>query len=294
MEGSSWFVDQFWDELDEHCVAVFTFDTWGMAKASVWHNEISTEMREWIMEMDNEVIDKNVSRDYARVRHIGDMSFMGIGIPSSFNWMQHTKEEIANWGNASFGEYYHSEADTMEFIDKEVLKKCMHYGCSNVIDLALIPVLPMTFAPVADEILGCLGNLIKMIEGRKDIVSLLELDKVEDMAKQFKVKALALEEKRRIIVNKPIGSTMVMDLVLKRLSRTLMALTCTVGGRFTQDNYGLTALNYVIPCSESIKTLVNCPEGSHKYFLWSTAARRDRNKISDALRHAMNICDEVI
>jgi hypothetical protein len=294
MEGSSWFVDQFWDELDEHCAAVFTFDTWGMAGSSIWHNEMSTEMREWISSLDDEVIGNSSKRDYARLRHIGDMSFMGIGIPASFNWMQHTKEEIAAWGNATFGEYYHSEADTAEFIDKDVVTKCMRYGCSAVVDLALTPVLPMSFAPVADEILERLDSLNQIIAGRGDAKRLLELDQAEKLTKQFREKALLLEEKRKSAAQDPGAGAAAMDSVLKRLSRTLMPLTSTVGGRFAQDNYGLTALNYVMPCSDSIRTLVQYPENSHEYYLWSTVARRSRNMISDTLRHAMDICSEIL
>lgn len=295
MEGSTWFIEKFWDDLDEHCVAVFNFDSYGLWKASVWHNEVAAELKPWIVGLDDVIIDEGVGRDYVRTSRIGDMSFFGIGIPASFTWMFHTKEEIAGWCNATLGEYYHSDADNMDFMDKDVLAKCMKYGPSYVFDLALTPVLPMDFVPVADEILNRVNDLTDIIKGRPDAIDLLEMDKVKEIVLEFRDKAAQLETLRqKAVENHEAYDVAALNHALKQISRAILPMTCTVTGRYEQDTYGLSALHYVIPCSESIRTLVSYPENSHDYYVWSTRAKRDRNKITDAVRHATTIINQTL
>ena len=294
MEGSTWFVEKFWDELDEHCVAHFSIDTSGLWKASVWYCERAPETAEWVKEIDKATIPQGTKIIYSKVKRTGDLSFFGMGIPSNSTWMYHTQEEIARWNNAILGEYYHSDGDTMEFIDPQVLDMCRIGACSYIADIIARRVLPMNFTPLADQVITRLSELQEIIKDREDAKELLELDKAMEIAKKFRTKTVSLEMLRKAIELDETCDASAINNSLRMLSRTTMAMLCTVTGRYEQDTYGLSALNYVIPGSESIIKLIEKSADSHEYYLWSTRARRERNKVTDALRHSIDICNEIL
>ena len=293
MEGSSWFVDKFWDELDENCVSYFTYDTFGLQGATVWHNDSSTELFAWHREVEDEIF-PNKKKTRVRDRRTGDQSLFGVGIPSMNCWMMHTPEEIKKWNNATLGEWYHSEADTMQYIDRGVMDESAQIAGAFAFEMATARVLPMNFVHVADEIIVRINELQALISKRDDAKMLLDLDDVIKYSLLFKSKVQSIEAFRKIIEGDASFKEATINNALKKLSRTLMPALCTLTGRYEQDTYGLSALGYVFPGSESIQKLVGFPSGSHEYYLWSTRARRERNRITDALRHAIEICDSII
>lgn len=294
MEGSTWYVEKNWDYLDEHCITAYWVDTSGLWKASVWHVERGAELASWVEKLDKETFPPNVPFEYDRTHRTGDASFLGIGIPYNSTWMMHTSEEVASWNNAICGEYYHSDGDTMQFIDEECMKLCTLGAATYIVDEAITRVLPMDFTRVGDDIITRLNDLKKVISGREDAKELLELDKVMDYAQKFRKKAEALELLRQAIELDETADPTRINHTLKKLSRTIMSMTGTVCGRYEQDTYGLSALSYVMPGTESFIKLVSFAPASHEYYLWSTRARRERNRITDALRHAMDICKQML
>ncbi|MEI3361612.1 MAG: hypothetical protein V8R75_03000 [Oscillospiraceae bacterium] len=79
-----------------------------------------------------------------------------------------------------------------------------------------------------------------------------------------------------------------------RISRVVMPMLTTVTGRFEQDRYGLTGLKYIIPNSVSVLELSKHAEGAREFYLWLNRARKERNKITDAVDMAIDICDLIL
>ena len=294
MEGSTWFVEKFWDELDEHCVSYFYYDGAGMVGASDWHAESASELMGWHIPLEKEVLSDTPKTPRIRSQKNGDQSFFGVGVPPLNSWMFHSVEDIKKWNNAILGEWYHSEADTIEHLDRDVMEKCVRMFASYTYEMATTRVLPMNFVYTADEMLQRIYELQEIIKDRGDAKELLEMDEVVKYALLFKRKAQGVEALRQIIESDPANGEMMINNTLKKLSRTLLPVIYSITGRYEQDTYGLSALNYVFPGTESIHKLVSFPSGSHDYYLWSTRARRERNRISDALRHAISICDSIL
>ena len=294
MEGSTWFVEKNWDDIDEHCAAYFTFDGAGMQGATDWHAESASELLSWHTALEDQVLPGVPKTPRIRVQRTGDQSFFGVGIPALNSWMIHKAEDIKKWNNAILGEWYHSEEDTMKYIDRNVMAQCMRMFTAYAFEMTSIRVLPMNFVPVADEIIGRVYDLQERIKGREDAKELLEMDEVVKYALLFKKKAQGIEAFRQIIESDPVNDETTINKTLKKLSRTIVPALCTVTGRYEQDNYGLSALHYSFPGTESIHKLVSFPSGSHDCYLWSTRARRERNRITDALRHAISICDSIL
>lgn len=293
MEGSTWFVEKFWDDLDDHCVAYFNYDSPGMEGTTVWRADTSSELLYWHQAIEEDII-PGVPRNRRKVERTGDQSFFGVGVPAMCCWMVHTPEEIAKWNGAILGEWYHSEADTMEHIDPRILETCLRVYGAYTFEMAATRVLPMNFTPVAEDFVNRLQEIKQMSQGRPDALDVLELEPVMQYAQVFKEKAQALEKARQSLAHDEQKNVQTMNKALKHLSRVLNPVKCTVSGRYEQDTYGLSALQYNIPGLQSAAKMIAGEAGSHQFFLWSTRVRRERNRVSDALRRAIDICDSFI
>jgi hypothetical protein len=295
MEGSTWFVDNFWDDLDSGCVAHFSIDSSGMIGTSVWRCERSWEEYDWVASLNKDILPPDKATEYSRVIRYGDMSFFGVGIPSNSAWMIHTKEEIARMHNATLGEYYHGEGDDFSRIDGSIMRECMTGTVSHVSEMLTRRVLPMNFVSNADVILERIEALQELMRGNATAERGLELGKARAVALDFRKKAAALDALRKKTEADERADARKLNFVLRKLSRELLPMLNTITGRYDQDSYGRTDLNYVIPAaSGSIARMLEHEEGSHGFNLWMTQARRDRNKITDALRHASDWCEMVL
>ena len=120
------------------------------------------------------------------------------------------------------------------------------------------------------------------------------LDAAREIAEVFEKKATILESVRLSVENDGTCDCEKLNKLLMKLSRVLMPMLTTLYGKFEQDNYGLTALEYVIPTSESVVKLANCKAGSHDYWLRINRAKKERNKITDALTMAIDMINNAV
>ena len=289
MEGSTWFLDSHWDDVDKHCIAYFNFDTSGVKGTSIWRSDTSSELLDWHTEIEDHVI-PGYKRERRKVERTGDQSFFGIGLPSICCWMVHTKEEIKKWNSASLGEWYHSAGDTMEFIDKDILHKCLRVYGAYTWEMLTSKMFPVKFEHVADDIIQRLNYYSELVASRQEIKDVLRLDEVVKIAQEFKKYAMKLESARKNFERDP-GK---FNETIKRVSRTIMPAKCTVIGRYDQGTYGLTALYNDLPCLDCIHKYVKTDKGSHEYYLWTTRCMRERNRVSDALRHAIEYLQYIV
>jgi hypothetical protein len=183
----------------------------------------------------------------------------------------------------------------MEHIDQDVMDKCMKIYGAYAWELATAKVYPMTFDLVADDIIDRINYLIDLTKSRPDVINLLDLEEALKTGLTFKQKSLQL---KTLTINVGQDDDFVdvklLNQVIKKVSRTINSVKLTVSGRYEQDTYGLSALNHELPGTDTIDKLVSFAPKSHEYYLWSTRARRERNKVTDALRHANWLIDLVL
>lgn len=291
MEGSTWFVDKFWNELDEHCIAYFNYDSPGIEGTSVWRSDTSSELLDWHRAVEKEVI-PSVPKKRRKVERTGDQSFFGIGIPAMCCWMVHTDEEIKRWNGAILGNWYHSEDDTMKHIDRSVLDTCLKVYGAYTFEMATSEVLPMNFVTVADDFLERLQEIGQIIRSRVDVQQVIGVEPVIELAQRFRQCALKLENKRASKA-KDKSEVVKINTAMKKLSRLLTSAKCTVSGRYDQDTYGLSALKKDLPALASIERMIDGEPGSHPFYLWSTEATRGMNRVSESLRYAIGECESL-
>jgi len=286
MEGSTWFVDTFWDDLNENGVLYLNIDSPGMKEAVEFIATTSPEAYRFHAELVRELLKyKDVER--RRLARTGDQSFFGIGVPSIYGRHHHSKEDIERWHGATLGWWYHSQKDTIDKVDKRLLEESMKMHACYAYELATRPRLPFEFVSVADVFLDRLyGFKVSGVE--------FNLDPLIDAANELRDKAERLDYKGSKLegtadVNP--GELNRFNEILMRLSRILTSSLGTVSGRWLQDTYGLTALRTPLPGLFPLERMAKLSTGDEEYKLLGTQLLRERNRCMDALKEAIRTID---
>lgn len=298
MEGSTWYVDNFWDRLNKNGLLYINVDSPGMKGTSRYVAWSSPEALRWHSEIDRETVSK-VKIDRIPLSKVGDQSFFGVGIPSVFGLTMHKPEEVKSWRGAILGTWYHSEHDTMEVFDAELLMESLYPMAAYTIDLCTRLVLPFEYMTVADEF------TTQLQEYHAAGGEHLPLDDVIELSKQLKVKARQLDvcgrdleqcyqeardpEKAEIEAQAELVNQCQM-----RLSRILTRVRAQVADRYDQDTYGLSALHKSVPVLYEMDQLAQLDPDGQDYRLLMTKLVRQRNRVADALSDAIWHIDNAI
>lgn len=294
MAGSTWFVDNFWDELKRSIVGHINLDTPGMEDSSVWRANSSAELIPF-----HKSIEKQLIPEYPTVRgrvpRTGDQSFFGLGVPSISARTMHTEEQIAGWHGATLGWWYHSEEDTMERIDRALLDTALHMTGAHALGLATARVLPYDFRPAAEEVLNRLEQLGEGLVGREELAAALDLAGVESAARSLADTAARVAEAReRVLERADEGEQRRWNEALKRASRALTHAKYTVGGVYDQDPYGLSATANELPGLAPLPRLATMAEDDPQFYPLYTEVRRQRNRVKDALDEARHVLSQLV
>ncbi|EPX80362.1 M20/M25/M40 family metallo-hydrolase [Salipiger mucosus] len=287
MEGSSWFVDRFWDDLRSNCVATMNIDSQGMVDATELRCDAAPELSDFAADMAKEVlgIDDAHPRPLSRT---GDQSFFGIGIPSMYLANQHPKAMQELWRGATLGWWYHSVKDTMEVVDPEILERGARVNLGAAFELARRPVLPMNHAVTAERIAARLEALSGYDVG-------IDLAGLAERAGRLggRIDALVSLRDGAAHANDP-ETTHLCNAAMMRLSRTLTPMTGTVAGSWEQDTYGLSSLKTVLPGLFEVPAMAAAGPDSDYFKLQWTQTVRQRNRAADTLDSAIELIDGVL
>ncbi len=164
--GSTWFADHFAQELDEHCVAQVNCDSPGCRWATGYHQTTCmAEMQPLVTSVIEEVAGQTPI--FKRPNQAGDYSFNNIGL-SSFYMLSSTMPDDLR---AEKGYYavsgcggniaWHTENDTLEIADKEVLLRDIRIYLLSVLRLAQSEVLPVDWRMQTAEFTQTLADYQK-------------------------------------------------------------------------------------------------------------------------------------
>lgn len=283
MEGSSWFVDHFWDDLAENCVCTFNVDSTGMIGTSVHQARSSPELAGFLADIYKDVLDADV--DVIDLHRTGDQSFFGAGIPSLTQRTQHAPELQKEWRGATLGWWYHSELDTMDKVDIDLLMQTARLTLATVWEVATRPALPLRHSRLAAKIEKRVAEL-----GSTDIG--IDFSTLAELARQLTERTRSLESRRDALVAQDDRAGIEgINALMMRLSRILTPIASTVAGRWTQDTYGLSALSTILPGLFETRDLVEAGPDSDAYKLQWTETLRQRNRARDGLTVAIREID---
>jgi len=298
MEGSTWYVDNAWDRLNANGLVYINVDSPGMKGTSRYVAWSSPEAIRWHSEIDREIVEK-VKIDRVPLTKVGDQSFFGVGIPSVFGLTMHTPEEVKNWRGAILGTWYHSEQDTWDIFDVELLMEALRPMAAYILDICTRLVLPFEYVTVAEEFIAQLQEYQVAGGGHLDLKELIGL------AQRLRIKAQGLDyygrsletryevadeaEKRDLEVRAESVNQCQM-----RLARVLTRVRAQVADRYDQDTYGLSALHKSVPVLYEIDQFPKLNREEQTYKLLMTKMVRERNRVADALSEAICSIDHTM
>jgi len=286
MVGSSWFVENFWDEIDRNGIVYINVDSPGMKGSSRYAAASSTELIRFAQGVEREVLGEETGR--RRLSHIGDQSFMGIGVPAISGRTEYPPELVKAWHGANLAPWHHSDEMTLDKMDLGVMLKAMKVYVGYIVRLCNQAVFPFDHVAVARELRDRLEVIHSSVGGR------LNLSTARKYAQQLMAKAQALDGRLEELRQETRGTTswkdnpkvLLANRAQMKLSRILHPINFSVAHRYGFDHYGLTALTTPIPCLYDSRYLLTLPHNSTEYRALLTHLGQQVNRVSDGLRDA--------
>ncbi len=268
--GSTWFVDNYWDQIHKNCVAYIHIDSTGVKNTKIYEIKASEELMKFAID--------NLSVSPVRtmnLKKIGDQSFMGIGIPSVTQRMSFTEDDILRENGATLGWWNHTNEDTLDKCDFDILRIDTAETVALIYKLAIIDILPYDYSELFDSIKDRIKNLSTKYSDHIDFSEMTKrIVETEELINQI----MMIKEE---IASEDIDK---FNTYLMSISRQIMNVFNTHAVKYQQDSYGFTKLAYPIPLLADLEKLDTLPFDSFEYGLVKTQLIKNRNRINDALK----------
>jgi len=282
--GSTWFADHFAEDLDEACVAQINCDSPGCRWATSYHQTTCMpEARPHVRSVIAEIAGQEPK--FKRPNQAGDYSFNNIGISSYFMLSSTMPDDLRAQKN-----YYavsgcggniawHTENDTLEIADRDVLMTDMRIYLLSVLRHANAAVLPVDWREAAAEFRAAIDGYQKAAGGAFDL-----------SPARAATEALA---GRLDALHAGIGAETIdegkANEALMRLARVLVPINFTQTARFRHDPaYACPPL----PTLAAARDLAGA-EGDQAGFV-RTQLMRGQNRYCGAMREAIRIVDAAL
>lgn len=171
--GSTWYSDTFALDLDANCVAQVNCDSPGCRWATEFLNvSVMSEAHDFLAEVIRDVAGKELHSE--RPHRAGDYSFNGIGLSSylmlSSAMTDAHREELGYYavGGCGMNIAWHTENDTLEIADKDILLRDIKVYLLAVFRNANAGILPMDWRATAREFQQTITDYQEQADGLFD------------------------------------------------------------------------------------------------------------------------------
>jgi hypothetical protein len=174
--GSAWYADNYWQDLHDHAIVYFNIDSPGVKGATVYvPRHQMAEVENFNIEVTKEVTGwETVTAPNAQLRHghaadkyvsptrparAADQSFWGVGVSSMSVYSMLTPDHPDrdhNVGGSGGAWWWHSEHETFEKADIDVLVQDTSLYATIILKLATADVLPFNLVDTTQDYLDCL------------------------------------------------------------------------------------------------------------------------------------------
>lgn len=263
--GSAWYADQFWQELNDHCVAYINIDSPGSLGATDY-GVVSAVPETAKLVSESVQLITGQTPEIERPMRAGDQSFWGVGIPSLYMLLSNRPEgQQAAVGGCGMGWWWHAEEDLIDKADRDVLLKDTKIYAHSLGHLLQDEVLPLDVAAQAREIRGFAQELGEAAAGHLDLQPVLtELDNI--IGRAGRLGSLAAGDANEAI---------------RRATHLLTAVSFTYGNRFDHDPAIPTP---PLPALDAARKLPGLDPDSNDYGFLLTRLVRNRNQVVHQLQ----------
>lgn len=300
--GSTWYVDQNWEDLNNNCICQMNIDSPGVLGATIWRASSSSELKhfnEHNIKESSEFIGEDIpTRNSTWVFRAGDQSFTGIGVSrfgSGMSIPADSPHKGVTTGGGGGGWWWHTLQDTIDKGDKERLPLPLKVNMTNIARICNSEILPYNFEPVADDYIDKLNELAEAAKGTFDLSNAIDRSKkLKDAAKDLEARlkafmteydALDEDEKKQYK-----GRLAKIDEKLMRAVRILVSTFCSELGRFEQD----AAVRIPpFPNLQLVRELAGMDTGSDEARFIKTGLVRERNKVLSGLYEALETIESI-
>lgn len=268
--GSAWYADQFWQELNDHCVAYINIDSPGSLGATDY-GEVSAVPETARLVTESVQLITGQTPEIERPMRAGDQSFWGVGIPSLYMLLSNRPEgQRAAVGGCGMGWWWHAEEDLLDKADREVLLKDTKIYTHSLARLLQDEVLPLDVVAQAQEIRGFAEGLQEAAAGHLDLQPVLtELDNIVRRASGLG--SLTAAEANEAI---------------KQATHLLTSVSFTSGNRFDHDPAIPTP---PLPALDAARRLPKLDADSNEYGFLLTRLIRNRNQVVHQLQRTASL-----
>lgn len=287
--GSTWFVDNYWSELSSGGVAYINIDACGIRDASRFISYSSPETWMLLEEVEKQVLGRPSEKKLPL--KLGDNSFLGVGVPYIFTFATYTEGELERLGGALFGWWYHSDEDTLDKLDRDLLELHAQLYLGYILKLIVEPVIPLNFEPYIEVLISEAMEVDKVFSKTLDTSSLADLlSKIKSLKlKVSEVNKLIIEVKEHSGKEPCIEA---INMMLLKLSRILTPAFRSTVDRYSQDPYGYRPLTKPLPRIYMVlDRMSNVKPNSQEYYALTVKLRRQLNILYDALDSAIATID---
>ena len=285
--GSTWYADTFFTELAEQCLAYHNIDSPGVRGATRYVARSTTAELERFCRAMIERVTGQAQAPVHRPSRSADQSFLANGVPSfsAYPFLPDDHPDRRSWtGGSAAAWWWHTEFDTLDKADTEILALDTRLSLTAVLELANAEVLPCNHADTAREIRSAVTRLTTTVGQHADLAPALAA------ADTF----LEAAEKLEAAKGRAAGpSAELVNEALMRISRILVPVVYSQSGRFHHDPAELSPImratgQFTLPGLSKAAALPGLAGKAEFGFLRAQVAR-ERNRLVTALREATRV-----
>lgn len=269
--GSAWYCDQFWEEINEKCVAHINIDFPGTkGNVQVVPRSTAMEKEELLTDIIRDYTKKEPSRsDY--LPRGADQSFWGTNIPIHLMLKYEPLDQEKRYQTPGGNWWWHTEEDLVDKVDCDLLKRDTGMHIDLVNHLVNVPILPI--------------NLLRFLAKSKEIIK--DLDNHSDEAFDF-TKIHQIFEKVSImageLLEKEESDKTSYNKLLKSIGGKLNRLKFSYSSRYDYDN---TYPFQPYPGLAKVKEVYRSNTTQEDFLFISTFFIRQRNRIVNEIKEVI-------
>jgi len=273
--GSTWYADNFFEDLYDNGIAQMAIDSPGVRSATAIEPEGMFELKEFLEAVLEEELDEKI--ESIRSNRYNDESFWGIGLPSMTLYpaipLGHS-DRAKDAGGSAYGYWWHTAEDSLDKADRELLVRDTRLYLSALWPLLTRERLPFDFVPVARQMRARIETLARGAGEHWDFgPTLRRVDAFE--------KAVVALQLRSAVVTGALAAR--FNAISMEISRALNPALYTCAGPYRHDPALLFPL---FPCLRGAEHLSAIDPASDRAEFLKVGLLRESNRVHRALERA--------